>query len=133
MENRQVGFYARAIVSIPAHSIISEYSGEVVPARDSLYHRNDSIMSLVRASRSSSSFDICPVLYGNISKFVSGINNRMRNWRYIENVLTLRFMFEGRVRLLFFAKRDIKAGETLYINYNGGAFQEYPTEHFVHS
>jgi len=27
--------------------------------------------------------------------------------------------------------KPIQAGETLYFDYNGGLFHEYPTEHFV--
>lgn len=50
----------------------------------------------------------------------------------MENVRTLRFLFENKVRLLFYAKADIMKGETLYINYNGGAFHEYPTNDFIH-
>jgi hypothetical protein len=34
------------------------------------------------------------------------------------------------VRVVFFAKRNIKAEETLYVDYNAGGFYEYPTEHF---
>jgi hypothetical protein len=43
----------------------------------------------------------------------------------------MKFKYRGRVRVLFYAKKHIEAGETLYINYNAGGFGEYPTEHFT--
>ena len=44
---------------------------------------------------------------------------------------SLRFSYKGRVRLLLYTCKPIQAGETLYFNYNGSAFHEYPTEHFT--
>ena len=35
------------------------------------------------------------------------------------------------MRLLLHTIKPIQAGETLYFDYNGSAFHEYPTEHFV--
>ena len=83
MEDRKIGFYAKAIVFIPINTILYEYAGEVISSRLSLKQNNDSIMSLVRTPRSSTSFYICPTKYGNGSKFVSGINNKQRMWRFI--------------------------------------------------
>jgi hypothetical protein len=44
----------------------------------------------------------------------------------------MRFSYKGRVRILLHTIKPIQAGETLYFDYNGSAFHEYPTEHFVH-
>lgn len=115
-------------------TIISEYVGEVVTARTSLLWRtNDSIFSLLRTPHSKTSLDICPHKFGNISKFLCGINNKQRGSYMLENVQTMKFKYKGRARVLFFAKKNIRAGETLYINYNAGGFVEYPTEHFTNS
>ena len=36
----------------------------------------------------------------------------------------------GRNRVIFYALKEIKAGQLLYINYNGGISNDYPTEDF---
>ena len=59
-------------------TIISEYVGEVIPARKALFHHNenDSVFMLIKNSSSSLSLDIVPNHYGNIARFFSGINNK---------------------------------------------------------
>ena len=42
-----------------------------------------------------------------------------------------RFNYKGRVRVLMYTSKGIQAGETLYLDYNGGQLHEYPTDHFV--
>jgi hypothetical protein len=39
----------------------------------------------------------------------------------------MKFKYQGRARVLFYVKRNIQAGDTLFIDYNGGGFDEYPT------
>lgn len=110
-------------------TILCEYTGEVVSSRHSLSETsNDSIFSLLDTSHSKTSLDICPTHYGNLSKFMCGINNAHGKRKL--NVQSLRFLYHGNVRVVLFAKRIIKAGETLYFDYNGGGVYEYPTEHF---
>ena len=47
------------------------------------------------------------------------------------NVRAVRFSYLGRIRIIFIAKKDIKKGETLFLNYNAGTYEEYPTDNFV--
>jgi hypothetical protein len=47
------------------------------------YSKNNSIYSLLRTARSKTSLDICPMKFGNISKFLCGINNKMKNWYHL--------------------------------------------------
>ncbi len=32
--------------------------------------------------------------------------------------------------MLFYAKRNIQPGDTLFMDYNAGGFEEYPTDNF---
>lgn len=122
----------RALEFIPVFTIITEYVGEVVTSRQSLiWKSNDSIFSLIRTPRSKTSLDICPNRFANISKFLCGINNSQRFGRLQENVQTMKFVYHGKARVLFYAKKNIQAGDILFIDYNGGGFDEYPTDHFL--
>lgn len=125
-ESKTKGFYVKAICEIPARTLLCEYVGEVLSSRHSLSETsNECIFSLLNTSHSRTSLDICPTRYGNLSKFVCGINNL--HGRRKLNVQSLRFLYQGHVRVVFFAKRTIKAEETLYVDYNAGGFHEYPT------
>lgn len=35
------------------------------------------------------------------------------------------------MRIIFVAKKFIKQGDTLYLDYNAGTYEEYPTDNFV--
>lgn len=53
-EDRKKGFYLAATAPIPANTIIAEYAGELITARDSLNMiSNDNIFTLIRNPRSS--------------------------------------------------------------------------------
>ena len=41
-----------------------------------------------------------------------------------------KFSYKGRVRIIFYALKDIQAGDELFYDYNGGLFHEYPTDNF---
>jgi len=70
----------RAAADIPELTLICEYVGEVDFARNHIFDKkNDSIMELLRTSRSATSLVICPNHYGNIARFLSGINNQAKN------------------------------------------------------
>ena len=85
-------------------------------------------MGLLKTTRSATSLDIAAKRYGNMARYFAGINNSDPKSKSLENVLALRFLYLGRVRVLFYTKRDIEAGETMYFDYNGGkVFEEYPT------
>lgn len=42
----------------------------------------------------------------------------------------MKFKYNGRARVLFYAKRNIQPGDTLFMDYNAGGFEEYPTDNF---
>ena len=44
-------------------------------ARNQIFSKNDSIMDLLRTQRSSTSLVIYPEKFGNLARFLSGINN----------------------------------------------------------
>ena len=61
---------------IKSNTIIAEYTGELITARDSLNMvNNESIFTLIRNPRSYESLDIAPSKFANIAIFISGINN----------------------------------------------------------
>lgn len=65
----------RAMEDIPTRTLITEYVGEVDFARNHIFNKNDSIMDLLRTSRSKTSLVILPDKKGNLARFLSGINN----------------------------------------------------------
>lgn len=75
IEDKLQGFIVQAAENIPSRTLIAEYVGEVDFARNRLFDKNDSIMDLLRTTRSSTSLVICPESRGNLARFLSGINN----------------------------------------------------------
>lgn len=130
-EDKIQGFIVRATEDIPSNTLICEYVGDVDFARNRIFDKNDSIMDLLRTARSSTSLVICPEKYGNIARFLSGINNYDKKSCQKQNVQSIRFSVDGHARVVLFAKKNIKAEEILYYDYNAGGFGEYPTSNFV--
>ena len=121
-----------ATAFIERGTIICEYAGEVSRHRDTLMKvNNDSIFTLLVTGSSTNDLNITPSRFGNMSRFISGVNNVKKEHLKIVNVKAIRFSFCGRVRIMFIAKRNIHKGDILYLNYNGGTYEEYPTEDFV--
>ena len=65
----------RALARVPKRTLICEYSGEVKRYRDVVFSKNDSIMTLLRTGRAETTLVIEPEKYGNLAKYLSGINN----------------------------------------------------------
>lgn len=123
-------FIVRAIDDIAMNTIICEYVGEVTLLRKKIFDNNDSIMELIRAPSSDSSLVICPEKYGNLARFLSGVNNFNAKLKKKQNVYSYRMSINGSVHILLVAMRNIKKGEILYYNYNG-VYNGYPTQYFV--
>ena len=86
-EDKIQGFIVKAYEDIPKRTLICEYVGEVDYARNKIFDKtNDSIMMLLRTTRSKTSLVICPKNYANIAKFISGINNFDPNAKTKQNV-----------------------------------------------
>ena len=96
-----------------------------------MFDSNDSIMELLKTPRSQTTLVICPEKYGNLARFLSGINNKEKKSIAKQNVQSIRMDVEGHARVVLYAKRKISEGELLYYDYNAGGFWEYPTENFV--
>lgn len=70
--------------------------------------------------------------YANIARFISGVNTTKAGWTKLENVKSQRNEFNGRVRIIFTARRDIKKGELLRLNYNSQTKMKlFPDEEFL--
>ena len=105
------GFEVLATKDLEKGTIICEYAGEVITCEESkIKVKNDSIYELLRANQSKYSLDICPMKYGNMARFINGINNQKFNHRWLDNVEPLRFCYKGRLRLIFWAKQKLTAG-----------------------
>ena len=124
-------FIVKAIDDIQMNTIICEYTGEVTLLRKKIFDKNDSIMELIRTPSSNTSLVICPENYGNLARFLSGVNNYDSKLKRKQNVYSIRLSIDGTVHILLLALRNIKKGEVLYYDYNAGGYDEYPTEHFV--
>lgn len=81
------GFIVRAYDEIKEKTLICEYVGDVDFARNRIFDKNDSIMDLLRTGRSKCSLVICPEKYGNIARFLSGINNQDEKAKEKQNVI----------------------------------------------
>lgn len=87
-EDKMQGFIVRAYQDIAKRTLICEYAGEVDYARNKIFEKsNDSIMMLLRTTRSKTSLVICPQKYANIAKFISGINNFDSDSKNRQNVI----------------------------------------------
>ena len=126
-------FVVKALDDMVTNTLVCEYSGEVSLARNRLFDDNDSIMDLIHSPTSDTSLVICPEKYGNLARFLSGINNcyKLLKKRKKQNVFSLRVNIDGSVHVLLITSRKIKKGEILYYDYNAGGYNSYNTEHFV--
>ena len=75
--------------------------------------------------------NITPSNFGNMSRFICGVNNQDKDNLKVVNVKAVRFSYRGRVHIIFVAKKNILKGDTLFLNYNAGTYEEYPTNNFV--
>jgi SET domain-containing protein len=102
-----------------------------VTFRDSLQvPNNDSIFGLLETGDSKTSLNVVPIRYANVSKYFLGINNsNIENYQKI-NVQSVLFSYKGRNRILYYTLRNVQKGEELYIDYNGGLADLYPTDDF---
>ena len=64
-------------------------------------------MVLLKTSRSATSIDVGSDRYGNVARFFSGINNYDANSKKLQNVGTIRFLYKGLIRIIFYSKRNI--------------------------
>ena len=114
------GFSVKALATIPRHTLIGEYLGDVLTMEDSAKSNSDSLMVLLDTGDSSTSLIIDPTNAGNISRFLSGVNNRSLLSKRKANVRTRRFHMDGKVRVCLFTSRRVEAGEILNYDYNAG-------------
>ncbi len=126
-------FIVRALDEMVTNTLICEYTGEVCLARNRLFDDNDSIMDLIHSPTSDTSLVICPEKFGNLARFLSGINNKYKvlNKKKNQNVYSFRVDIDGSVHILLLASKRIKKGEILYYDYNAGGYNSYPTQNFV--
>ncbi|CAD8194750.1 unnamed protein product [Paramecium pentaurelia] len=129
--NIDQGFYVKAVQPIVNNTLICEYAGEVFRFADQVYSTSDSMMSLLETNFAATSLVIIPQKYGNLAKYLSGINNTKKNSKkQQQNVKSQRFNVEGESRVILYACREIRTGEVLYYDYNEGGFN-YNTRFFV--
>lgn len=146
----KIRFVVIADEPIKKNTLITEYVGEVDILAKNEHNSNDSIMDLLRTGcrrmrvvkcrDSETSLVIIPEKFGNVARYLSGINNSKKEskkkqvkvmlMREEQNVQSLRYVIDGAIHVLLVAMKDIKEGELLMFDYNG-LDNNYPTEHFV--
>ncbi|KFK25268.1 hypothetical protein AALP_AA8G090000 [Arabis alpina] len=124
------GYTVEADGPIKDFTFIAEYTGDVDYLKNRESDDCDSIMTLLLSEDPSKSLVICPDKYGNIARFINGINNHNRFSKKKQNCKCVRYSINGECRVLLVATRDISKGERLYYDYNGYE-HEYPTHHFL--
>ncbi|XP_025828556.1 probable Histone-lysine N-methyltransferase ATXR5 [Panicum hallii] len=124
------GFTVQADANIKDMTFIAEFAGDV----DYLENREnddcDCLMTLLLTADPSQRLVISPDKRGNISRFMSGINNHTPDGKKKQNVKCVRYDIDGESHVLLVACRDIACGEKLYCDYNGQE-NAYPTHHFL--
>jgi len=116
----ELGFTVRALSSLPRHTILTEYVGEVTTIEKCYETSSDSLMILLETGDPKTSLIIDPTRISNIARFLSGVNNRILKSRRKANVRTRRFVIDGKSRVALFTSRQIEAGESLNYDYNAG-------------
>jgi hypothetical protein len=116
----ELGFTVRALCSLPRHTILTEYVGEVTTIEKCYETNSDSLMILLETGDPKTSLIIDPTRISNIARFLSGVNNRSLKSRRKANVRTRRFVVDGKSRVALFTSRQIEAGESLNYDYNAG-------------
>ncbi|VVB13824.1 unnamed protein product [Arabis nemorensis] len=124
------GYTVEADGPIKDFTFIAEYTGDVDYLKNREKDDCDSIMTLLLSEDPSKTLVICPDKYGNIARFINGINNHNRFSKKKQNCKCVRYSINGECRVLLVATRDISKGERLYYDYNGYE-HEYPTHHFL--
>uniref|UniRef100_Q8VZJ1-1 Isoform 2 of Histone-lysine N-methyltransferase ATXR5 n=1 Tax=Arabidopsis thaliana TaxID=3702 RepID=Q8VZJ1-1 len=124
------GYTVEADGPIKDLTFIAEYTGDVDYLKNREKDDCDSIMTLLLSEDPSKTLVICPDKFGNISRFINGINNHNPVAKKKQNCKCVRYSINGECRVLLVATRDISKGERLYYDYNGYE-HEYPTHHFL--
>ncbi|CAO2195983.1 unnamed protein product [Urochloa humidicola] len=124
------GFTVQADADIKDLTFIAEYAGDVDYLENRANDDCDCIMTLLLTAVPSQRLVICPDKRGNISRFISGINNHTPDGKKKQNVKCVRYDIDGESHVLLVACRDIACGEKLYYDYNGYE-HAYPTHHFL--
>ena len=72
IHDENFGFSVKALASIPRHTLIAEYLGEVVTMEQSGQSNSDSLMVLLDTGDPETSLIIDPTTQGNMARFLSG-------------------------------------------------------------
>ncbi|CAD6227033.1 unnamed protein product [Miscanthus lutarioriparius] len=120
----------QAYRNIKDMTFLAEYAGDVDYLEKRANDDIDCIMSLLLTADPSQGLVICPDKRGNISHFISGINNHTQDGKKKQNVKCVRYDIDVESHVLSVACRDIACGEKLYYDYNGYE-HAYPTHHFL--
>jgi SET domain-containing protein len=87
-------------------------------------------MELLSGKDADISLIIKPEEYCNMARFINGVNNNDENSCKKANVNTVRYNILGEPKILLYARRFIKIGESLLYDYNA-ALDKYPTDEFI--
>ncbi|KAF8711398.1 hypothetical protein HU200_029429 [Digitaria exilis] len=127
--DRREGFTLQADANIKDMTFIAEFAGDVDHLESRENDDSDCMMTLLFTADHSKNLVICPNKHGNISHFISGINNHTPDGKK-QNIKCVRYEIDGESHVLLVACCDIASGQRLYCDYNGYK-NVYPTHHFV--
>lgn len=145
VEDEVQGWIVKATADIKKNTFVTEYSGTVIDFSDDL--DSDSIMEFY--STQASNLVIYPDEFGNLGKYLSGVNNQkvsrvckkkksekgaVRNIKEkinLPNCTSQKFNINGGLHVLIYTIKNIKEGEVLFYDYNAGHLDEIVTQDFV--
>ena len=111
---------SRAMRQIPRHTILMEYAGEVLTAKQCESSDSDSLMLLVDSGVPETTLLIDPSKTGNTAQFFDEVNNSCKHSLHWANVSTRRFSLNGQCRVILYTRRNVEPGELLVYDYNAG-------------
>ncbi|KAL9683630.1 hypothetical protein QQ045_015455 [Rhodiola kirilowii] len=118
--------------TIEDKTFICEYTGSVDYSKNRELDDSNCSMDLLVTNDESKDLIICQDECGNVGNFLSGINNQDEERKKKQNCTFIRCNVDGECCIFVVSTRRIKAGTTLYCNYNAGeAVNAFPTNNFV--
>ncbi len=122
------GWIVKATGFIKRFTLLCEYSGEVVDhEKDEQVIQSDALMEYL--SSDGSNFVIFPDKFGNLARFISGVNNK--KGKQTQNIKSIKTKIDGGIHILLYTSRNIHPGEILYYDYNEGGLNEIDTSNYI--
>jgi hypothetical protein len=125
-----LGYVVKTTDDVNINTIVCEYAG-VVRIFENVEKETDNDCLFDNLTYNSNGVQIDYVIdpkpTANLGKYVSGINNIDSELRRKKNCYSFRTKIDGTIHVLLVTLRNIRRGEIIYYDYNGGDKKEMDT------